>query len=319
MPTTVTKTVKSSGGDYTSLSAWEAGQQADIVTADQIQQAECYTMTDTAQCVINGWTTDATRYIRIYTPASERHAGVWTTGKYNLDDAGDWEGQLGIYEDYARLEGLQIRNTGANNPYVVAILASAGEVRISTCILRGGSDGINADGVGAGTLKAWDNLIYDGSGTGVRRFRAAADGTVILYNNTICDTSGNQIYIQNCTTLKIKNNATQGVISANYSLLGVTTQTSATNLSEDATSPETGLRNKVISFVDETGDNFHLASGDTVAKDAGTDLSADADLAFSDDIDGETRSGSWDIGADEVIAAAAAGGFANYQCLLGVT
>ncbi len=33
-------------------------------------------------------------------------------------------------------------------------------------------------------------------------------------------------------------------------------------------------------------------------------MSSDANLSFSDDIDGETRSGTWDIGADEFITAA---------------
>ena len=98
----------------------------------------------------------------------------------------------------------------------------------------------------------------------------------------------------------LKNNCVQGA-ATNYSGPQGTT---ATNLSEDATSPEVGLRSKVVSFVDEANDDFHLASGDTSAKDAGTDLSADGQLAFSDDIDGATRSGSWDIGADEAAAAA---------------
>ncbi|MEA2007005.1 MAG: hypothetical protein U9O20_02480, partial [Patescibacteria group bacterium] len=44
--------------------------------------------------------------------------------------------------------------------------------------------------------------------------------------------------------------------------------------------------------------DFHLQSTDTELKDAGTDLTLEG---FSDDIDGDTRSGDWDIGADEMI------------------
>ncbi|MCK5082833.1 MAG: hypothetical protein KAR31_07985, partial [Candidatus Omnitrophica bacterium] len=57
-----------------------------------------------------------------------------------------------------------------------------------------------------------------------------------------------------------------------------------------------------VIFVDETAASldFHLAQNDTAAKNAGTDLSADAYLAFSDDIDGESRV-IWDIGADETL------------------
>ncbi|MCK5013631.1 MAG: hypothetical protein KAS66_07415, partial [Candidatus Omnitrophica bacterium] len=56
-----------------------------------------------------------------------------------------------------------------------------------------------------------------------------------------------------------------------------------------------------VSFIDETGTppDFHLSPTDTVAKDKGTDLSSDSNLAFSNDIDSSTRSGTWDVGADE--------------------
>jgi hypothetical protein len=47
------------------------------------------------------------------------------------------------------------------------------------------------------------------------------------------------------------------------------------------------------------GTDYHLDATDTWARDQGADLSGDAGLPFSDDIDGETRSGSWDIGSDE--------------------
>jgi len=60
--------------------------------------------------------------------------------------------------------------------------------------------------------------------------------------------------------------------------------------------------NRTFTFVDEANDDFHLAStDDTGAKDYGTDLSSDPNLSFNDDIDGDTRSGTWDIGADERI------------------
>jgi len=58
-------------------------------------------------------------------------------------------------------------------------------------------------------------------------------------------------------------------------------------------------RNSVVSFEDEISDNFLLSYSDTSAKDLGTDLSSDSTLPFSDDINGDERSGAWDIGADE--------------------
>lgn len=71
----------------------------------------------------------------------------------------------------------------------------------------------------------------------------------------------------------------------------------ATNISEDASSPNAAFRNLAVLFVNEAGNDFHLDSSDTAAKGAGTNLSADAQYPFSTDIDGETIT-TWSIGAD---------------------
>jgi hypothetical protein len=74
----------------------------------------------------------------------------------------------------------------------------------------------------------------------------------------------------------------------------------ASSLAADA--PGSNARNSVTpTFVDAAGGNFHLASGDAAWKDFGTDLSADGAFPFSTDGDGETRTGTWDIGADEYV------------------
>ena len=46
-----------------------------------------------------------------------------------------------------------------------------------------------------------------------------------------------------------------------------------------------------------------ITAGAKMAKDFGADLSADGFFPFDDDIDFQTRSGSWDIGFDEFVAA----------------
>jgi hypothetical protein len=70
-----------------------------------------------------------------------------------------------------------------------------------------------------------------------------------------------------------------------------------------------------MAFTDATNTDFHIATGSTL-KDQGTDLSGDADYAFSDDIDGQTRTGTWDVGADEG-ASAAAPSTATFQTTTG--
>ena len=59
---------------FGSLSAWEAAKQRDLVAANEIEVAKidgAWTAADTTSVYINGWTTDATRYIKIYTTAAE--------------------------------------------------------------------------------------------------------------------------------------------------------------------------------------------------------------------------------------------------------
>jgi len=128
------KTVKPSGGDYTSLSAWEAGQQKIIASGDT-EQAECYAMADTTAAAIDGWTTAADAYIRIYTPTSERHAGVWDTAKYRLEAATH---VLTITEEHVRVEGLQVRMTSTTAAAIGVNINAAGtwDVRIDNCLIR---------------------------------------------------------------------------------------------------------------------------------------------------------------------------------------
>lgn len=57
-----------------------------------------------------------------------------------------------------------------------------------------------------------------------------------------------------------------------------------------------------VTFENAGAGDFHLGSGDTVAKDKGTDLSSDANLPIWNDIDGDARGATWDVGADEYIA-----------------
>jgi hypothetical protein len=57
-------------------------------------------------------------------------------------------------------------------------------------------------------------------------------------------------------------------------------------------------------FVNAAGGDLHLSPSDTTWKDQGADLSADTRFAFSTDGDGATRSGTWDIGADEAVVLA---------------
>jgi len=112
-------------------------------------------------------------------------------------------------------------------------------------------------------------------------------------------------YIYNCTVTSchagIKARATSGETAIahvkNCIVQGNTTNISTPGQGGTETINQT---TNVTSGVTFDADGYHLDSEDTGAINQGTDLSSDTNFAFDDDIDSETHSGTWDIGADEI-------------------
>jgi hypothetical protein len=317
---TITKTVKSSGGDYTSLSAWEAGEQGDLVSQNEIAQAECYAMQDTTAVTVDGWTTDATRYIEITVPTAERHSGVWDATKYRLVVNVDGS-VLYCAEDFYRVKGVQVHNTRTTgNPEGFnSYTATAGAVHYySYCISRGAGSNATSRGFNlrVNTGYVWNNLAYDWTGgsnsAGIRQ-NGNSGFTIYCYNFTSHSNDYGFQHHDNGASMIVKNCLADGnTVSfqadwnwpsgCNYNACDTALTTTGNGGYNDP--PGANSRySQTFTFVNEAGDDFHLASSDAGAKDYGTDLSADANLAFSDDVDLQTRSGSWDIGFDEYVAA----------------
>ncbi len=328
-PTEVTKTVDTGGyADYLSLNAWEAGQQADLTSTNEIRIAKCRYATATSTydgtaVTITGWTTSATQYIKIWTDPSEpyRHSGKWDTSRYRLDvdGGGSYLYAIDIYEENVRVDGLQIEISGTSFDVGICTndtLISPTDVRISNNIIRGagtaptyGMIAIYNYGPNS-VIKAWNNIIYNLSGTsdsytteGI--LNGSSGATTYAYNNTMYNIrsgtrAGFGIYAFAGITVAKNNIAYNNTID----YYGTFSSASTNNLSKDATAPAYGTyyRNAIVLFADSANSDFHLASADTGAKGYGTNLSADSNLAFSNDIDGQGRSGSWDIGADQFVA-----------------
>lgn len=110
MATERLKTVKPSGGDYTSLAAAIAGEAGDLVATDEWLHIECYAMTDEEETNITGYTTDEDCKIVIDTPMSERHQGVWDDNKYNVSGR-IGNGIIKVSQSHVLLEGLQAHST----------------------------------------------------------------------------------------------------------------------------------------------------------------------------------------------------------------
>lgn len=299
---------------YATLAAALVAEADNLVADDVYLEIEATgTSADTSCPDVDSFTTDATRYIRIYPATGDAHAGVWNTGKYRIECAAD--NAFLIRVPNVRVEGIQLRNT-QNNPSRGFTLAggSTGPVYLEKNLIRGpASPGSDAQGIRSYTtnsgvrLRAASNIIY---GFYDCVYWVTGDGDdqgLYLYNNTIGSCSNYGVFLSAYGTndiAKIKDNLIQNTTSSGYLRDGTfdTAFVTSKNITEDSTSPDSGFASTSITFADAGASDYHLDAGDTAAIGTGDNLSADADYPFDFDIDGETRSGSWSIGADHVAA-----------------
>lgn len=284
------------------------------------------TSADTTACVVNGFTTSAAFLIRFQSTGANRHSGIWNTGLYRLTNAGI---ALQVQDPNFELFNLQIETTGTGTGNYRGLLAGSGSLEIlasgnifkaASCNLGGGgscfsvlwrTDTLNSrcifiNNVGIQpTVNTSDVFRIDCS--------ANANGDyVVIYNNTAYGGStGFKTHGAGSSDAQyVKNNVSNGSFTTAYDLAAYgsfTTSVTNNNVSNDSSSPNVAYRSKTCSFTSTTGgsENLHLLSGDTNCKDSGADLSADAQYSFSTDIDNQTRTGAWDIGADEIVGGAA--------------
>ncbi|MBN1888445.1 MAG: hypothetical protein JW850_10660, partial [Thermoflexales bacterium] len=294
---------------YESLSAWQAAYggidfgthpQGDLVAADKIAVARIegvWTQADTTPLNLSGWTTDAEHYVRIYTTSEARHNGTPGSG-YRLATTGSRPVTGSVA--HFRIEGLELHSLSAGTPIYARPGADIdGEMLFSHNLIRG--DGVDsAHGIYLydydGVAKIWNNVIYDVGSLGYTAGIQTSRGTTYIYNNTVVDIIAGYAIRSDGVTV-VKNNLTE---APNDDFYGVFYPGSDFNASSDDTAPGFHSRQEqTFAFVNRASDDFHLASTDAGARNHGTDLSSDPLIPITNDIDSDTRSGGWDVGADE--------------------
>jgi hypothetical protein len=314
MPTLRTRTV-GPGKDYATLAAWEAGEQADLVALDEIREAELYSMTDTTQVDFDGWTTDATRFIRIKVAAGERHAGIWDAAKYvhSVTDTNN----VFIREDYIEFDGLQftIASPSAARDFIGNVGRTAGRIMFSNCIFKGHGNAtyqLQFYGEVSGnfaTVYLINCLIYNWGANASSYFITSSANTIIhAYNSTFIWPSGVSAGVrEDSGTLTCYNCYSGG--SGSNSFFG--TPLGDFNASEDTTADtifSTG-RNSIpvntttFTNVTASSEDFRLPLGSGLIG-MGTDGPFSAPADYTTDVQGETRASTWDIGFDEYVVAA---------------
>lgn len=293
-----TVTVAPSGEDYTTVEAALDANEMDIPSvlgadSDFIVQitGDWSSTTDATAVTVNGYTTDSNGRVIIQTDSGSRHDGKWDTTAYKLVASVAFGRVIEITDEDVDILGLQIQNSAtfvSNNPSGIGYNGVSGILTIAYCIIRGDSASIasaNASDEGILFLPAaggvianvYNNVIYDWGNGFEGNYTNAIGGT--FYNNTISDCAINGIDLlggADVVNMHVKNNIIQGSGTEDiYDGADGSPRyhSDETNLTSDATSTQSGLRNINLTFVDESNNDFHLASGDTDAIDGGTDLS----------------------------------------------
>lgn len=319
---TTSGTPGTNGAHYATLAAaiaGEAGAQSDFSVRAGKLNIECAAIDDTTRVNVTGFTNfSAGYYLDIYAATAARHAGVWSGDKYNLVASGD-NALLTIGVPFTRLRGLQLDNpsTAYNSVTIQISCGTPGaDCRIVGNIIKNGGSS-NADqgiinylyvATGTPTDYIYNNLIIAASSAACGIYDTDYAGTHYVLNNTFV---GCAVGVKRAASASISliaiNNLFSGCTAAAAGTFAAGTDYNATDLSSMGYSV-TGEGN-THDHVDHTftfagASDYHLASGDTGAKDLGVSNPGSLGL-FTDDIDGVTRSGTWDIGADEYVAAAA--------------
>jgi len=310
MPTTSIKSIRSSGGDYTTITAWESAQQGDLVAADEVRVAECYNDWGTSGLAdyldFNGWTTDSTRYAIIRAATGEGHDGtegtgfVWATASTPATRHAIIRGTNKI-----QFDRIEFQDSGSYAPDYVIYDLNTGTVLIDNCLFRDCDKPLLAFG---NNSIVRNSVFYDYAS----RIMSYATSTVTFYNCTIVNKTYTDTLLfrngsyYNCVAYSAQTH-TSGVwysdCSGDYNAGSDTSAPGANSIDSQTTGD--------LDFVDYTNNDFHIESTSTLVG-AGFAYGGMA----ATDIDGDSWETSPAIGFDEPAAAPAGG--SSQLTLLGV-
>ena len=263
---------------------------------------------------MDGYTCDTDNYVKLWCDPDDiyRHEGVDENGKFTFTD------NLVISDQHIIVDGFIMdgRKIVSNSDNRSGTTGSGGI--IENCIVSGiwapgGDLAIQNYGFHQGMIIR-NNIVYDcgvplGSVFSGRNFTAiGTTRNTFIHNNTIYGiynndlNGGDAIGISNTSSGEVYNNVVMNLFSENdletYYVFGGTTHDYNASGDSSATGTNSLINVADTQFTETSSgiEDFHLATGSDLIG-TGTDLSSD----FTNDIDNDTRSDPWDIGADEYI------------------
>ena len=267
------------------------------------------TLTESVEIICSGATNDTEQVIipvitmgaftlTIKTSDTARHQGFWDDANFTLQP--DVNGSaLTINSTNVIIDGLQIDLDRVDSTGITMSHPQTGICTARNNIIRGTNTnhrGIQTSNP-SGDHFIYNNIIYGSLYTGIlTSYISGNTNTYYVANNTVHNTfaTGNSCFSLNgvaTTTHTVVNNIAQGTITGSH-YLGSDYDTKTNNISEDGTGE---IDPVTLTFENAAGGDYRLAVGDVSAIDAGVSQSG----TFTIDSTGGTRSGTWDIGANE--------------------
>lgn len=318
MPTTVTKSIGTTGRDYSTIQAWEDACPADLTVADQIWRGECYNdsefVTAGTVLVMGGITTDSTRYPELTAATGQSfidHASVSSNARKYDASKGVGLRSSGIYTyavdnglgvSYARFSRLQFQR-GSNAGWSV-YQENSTDNDWNQCIFEGGETRVS----GGGTRIRNSLIISDKGATGLRlKYGADAYNCTVVWPSDVSNTGTTGI-VSNDSGNIVQNTAVFGFATASS---GTFDTTNSKNNATDLGSIVGASGNQVSKTYANQFQNTTTASRDFRPK-AGADTidngTTDSTNAATDLIGTSRPSGSaYDIGAEEYVTVGGGG------------
>lgn len=291
---------------YKTISAWEAAAPANLVTSDMIWKGVCYddgVFVD--QVKIQGSITDSSHYKWLTVAEGQRHTGIYETGArliHSFAGGTSWAA-LNIYDDYSHIEWLEIfGDEGRAGNGIAEMNAATGSAKltINNVMIHDVIFGLSFNNTSTRLINFSNSTVSHTFNHAILG-RSSSPSTVrcinitMVYGATASGSLGGfrNCYVKNCVGLNYGP-------SNGYSNFMSCDPLSDFNVSSDGSAPGThSLKNQTASacvrrLVVDSIPDFHLKTGSPCA---GIGDSAGCSK-FAVDLDGETRSDTWDAGAD---------------------
>lgn len=319
------KTIKPSGGDYSTLSAWLAARPGGgtLVTVEQadIDNFGSGGLVESAGVSFAGYITTSTNKFIINVPSGQRHTGVAHSGAYITNGAGSVFATLRLGTDYIDVDWLEVE--GLNNQPPIYGFGSVGPTVTNNRLLINHSL-IHGSGTiyGAVNWSNWNQIFRNTISytTGASRMLDVRGNASLEVSNSLFYTQGGDFPYLTDPAHVTKNTYIGG--ASNQCFWSSGSNTGNNNASSDATataqfssSINSIAGSAAFTNVTAGSEDFRTKSGFTGLSNLGATLAA-----ITDDIVGTARpqGASYDIGPFENISGGGGGTVRRSMALTGV-